>query len=69
MTALYYSLAVQLLLSLFVQPIGFLFVDNPAIVAELGRILPINIALMFAAGPLFVIGGYFQALGDARRAP
>ena len=37
-------------------------------VSELARIMPINIALMFAAGPLFVIGGYFQALGDAKRA-
>ncbi|WP_422039884.1 MATE family efflux transporter [Roseibium sp.] len=68
LTALFYSLAVQLLLSLFARPIGFLFVDDPAIVSELGRIMPINIALMFAAGPLFVIGGYFQALGDAKRA-
>lgn len=68
LTAFFYSLAVQLLLSLFARPIGFLFVDDPAIVAELARILPINIALMFAAGPLFVIGGYFQALGDAKRA-
>ncbi|WP_434053237.1 MAG: MATE family efflux transporter [Roseibium sp.] len=68
LTALFYSLAVQVILSLFARPIGFLFVDDPAIGSELVRILPINIALMFAAGPLFVIGGYFQALGDAKRA-
>lgn len=68
LTAFAYCICAQLLLSVFARPIGFLFVDDFAVAGELARIMPINIALMFVAGPLFVIAAYFQALGDALRA-
>lgn len=48
--------------------IGFLFVDDRAIAAEIGRILPYAVALMVLFGPLMMIGNYFQAIGDAARA-
>jgi len=63
-----YSLAVELLLAFGAPWIGFAFVDDIAVVNEVGRILPMMVAMFFAAGPLMVIATYFQALGDARRA-
>jgi len=48
--------------------IGFIFVDDAAIAAELGRILPYAVVSMFLFGPLMMIGTYFQSIGDARRA-
>ncbi|MEP1575103.1 MATE family efflux transporter [Roseibium album] len=68
MTAFGYCLGAQILLTVFARPVGFLFVDDLQVSDELSRIMPITVALMFAAGPLFVIAAYFQALGDAIRA-
>lgn len=48
--------------------IGFVFVDDQAIVAEIARILPFAVMLMFVFGPLMMISTYFQAIGDAPRA-
>ena len=63
-----YSLALQALLTFAAPWIGYAFVDERAVVEEVGRILPVMVAMYFAAGPLFVVATYFQALGDARRA-
>lgn len=68
LTAFVYSLGTQVVLSVFARPIGFLFVDDLRVVSEIARIMPITVAMMFAAGPLFVVAAYFQALGDAKRA-
>lgn len=48
--------------------IGFVFVDDIAIVNEIGRILPLVSLLLFIFGPLMILGTYFQAIGDAARA-
>lgn len=48
--------------------IGYLFIDDPRIVSELARIIPYSVVLMFIFGPLLMISGYFQAIGDAKRA-
>lgn len=63
-----YSLALQALLTFGAPWIGRTFVDDAAVVHEVGRILPVMVAMYFAAGPLFVVATYFQALGDAKRA-
>ncbi|MEO9530384.1 MATE family efflux transporter [Roseibium sp.] len=66
--ALAYSLCVQVVLWFGARHIGFAFVEDPEVIGEIGRILPVMVAMYFAAGPLFVVATYFQALGDARRA-
>jgi Na+-driven multidrug efflux pump len=48
--------------------LGAAFVDDAAVVAEVGRILPTIVAMFFLVGPLMMISGHFQAIGDARRA-
>jgi len=63
-----YSLVVQVLLAFGARWIGHAFVEDTMVIGEIGRILPLMVAMYFAAGPLFVIATYFQALGDARRA-
>ena len=48
--------------------IGFIFVEDAGIAAEIARILPYAVMTMFVFGPLMMIGAYFQAIGDAPRA-
>ncbi|MEP1209961.1 MAG: MATE family efflux transporter [Rhizobiaceae bacterium] len=66
--AFLYCLAVELTFIGMRSEIGFVFVDDTAIVRELSRIMPYAVALMFVFGPLMMIGTYFQAIGDAVRA-
>ena len=66
--ALAYCAGVQAVLSLAAPALGGLFVDDPRVVAEVGRILPVMVALYLLSGPLMMIGAYFQAVGDAGRA-
>lgn len=66
--ALVYSILVQFVLTFFAAEIGAVFVDDPIVIAEVARILPIVVATFFIAGPLMMIGAYFQAIGDAARA-
>ena len=35
---------------------------------EVARILPMTVALYVVAGPVMILSGYFQAIGDAKRA-
>ncbi|WP_245447566.1 MATE family efflux transporter [Nitratireductor sp. OM-1] len=67
-TAFVYALVVQSLLTVFAADIGRGFVDDPAVVSEVERVLPIMVALLFAGGPLMMIAMHFQAIGDASRA-
>ena len=66
--ALAYCAAVEAAFLLGRAGIGGIFVDDPAIIAEIGRILPYTVAAMIVFGPLMMIGSYFQAIGDAPRA-
>lgn len=66
--ALCYGLVVELTLVFFAIPIGRLFVDDTLVVTEVGRILPVMVALYFLSGPMLILGAYFQSLGDAGRA-
>ncbi|MBB5514974.1 putative MATE family efflux protein [Rubricella aquisinus] len=65
---LVYCLIVQVGATLFAAPIGAAFVDDPAVIAEVARILPIMVMVFVLSGPLMMIATHFQAIGDAGRA-
>jgi Na+-driven multidrug efflux pump len=66
--ALVYCLTAEIVLIGFARPIGFVFVDDTVVADEVARIMPVMVAMYFAAGPVVMIATYFQAIGDAGRA-
>lgn len=66
--AFVYGVFVQATLTLYAGDIGGAFVTDPAVIAEVARILPIVVATFLLAGPIMMVGAYFQAIGDAGRA-
>ncbi|MCZ4290009.1 MATE family efflux transporter [Hoeflea alexandrii] len=66
--AIVYCGIVELTFLITRADIGFIFVDDSAIVGEIGRILPYTVITMIVFGPMMMIGSYFQAIGDAPRA-
>ncbi len=65
--ALIYCASLQILFNLFADSLGFIFVSDPKIAAETGRILPMITMLYFSFGPSMILSGFFQAIGDAKR--
>ena len=65
---LVYGAVVQAVYLLGAPWLGAVFVDEPQIVAQVARILPITTATMFLFGPLMMVATHFQAIGDAPRA-
>ena len=63
-----YGAVVQAVYLLGAPWLGAVFVDEPQIVAQVARILPITTATMFLFGPLMMVATHFQAIGDAPRA-
>ncbi|MDR3497033.1 MAG: MATE family efflux transporter [Ancalomicrobiaceae bacterium] len=63
--ALVYSALFEVAFVLLPRPIGALFVDDPAVVGEVVRIMPVMCATYILAAPLLIIAGYYQALGMA----
>lgn len=63
-----YCICIQAALHFGRDALGPLFVDDPAIAAELARILPLYTLSFFLFGPLMMISTHFQAIGDAPRA-
>lgn len=68
LSALVYCTLVQITVTNFATEIGAAFVDDPVVIAEVARILPIIMTIFFISGPLKMIASYFQAIGDAKRA-
>jgi putative MATE family efflux protein len=66
--ALVYCLMAETVLIGFARPIGLIFVNDNEVAAEVARIMPVMVAMFFAAGPMVMIATYFQAIGDAGRA-
>ncbi len=66
--AFLYCATIQLLFYIFRNEIGFVFVDDTSIAAEIGRILPFITAMLFLFGPQLMVSCYFQAIGEARPA-
>jgi len=65
--ALTYCGLVEVALLAFSHTLGGLFVSDAAVVGEVGRILPFYAALYFTMGPMMMIAGYLQSVGDAKR--
>lgn len=63
-----YGIVVQTGLYFGRYALGPIFVDDPEIIAELARILPLCTLSFFLFGPLMMISTHFQAIGDAPRA-
>lgn len=61
-TALIYCALIQIFMTVFAVQIGQAFVDDPAVVAEVARILPVVVVSFFLAGPLMMIATHFQAV-------
>ena len=68
LVAFVYCLALQIGMSLFAHALGATFVEDQAVIDEVGRILPVLSAGFFLSGPLMMIAMHFQAIGDAGRA-
>lgn len=66
--AVSYCLLIELVLISHAETLGALFVSDPLVIAEVARILPVTMATFFVFGPVMILSGYFQALGDAPRA-
>ncbi|OUR78508.1 hypothetical protein A9Q83_07735 [Alphaproteobacteria bacterium 46_93_T64] len=63
-----YCLTLQVAFILFPGQIAGIFVDNPIVISETIRILPITAMLYFLFGPLLMFPSFFQSIGDAGRA-
>lgn len=68
LAALIYCATTQAVLMIFAGDIGALFVDDPIVISEVARILPIMTALLVLSGPVMMLSSYYQAIGDAGRA-
>ena len=62
-----YAVITETGLILFRKQLGGLFVSEPAVTAEVARILPVFVAGYFSFGPMMMITNYFQSIGDVRR--
>ncbi|MCG3266926.1 MATE family efflux transporter [Yoonia sp. I 8.24] len=67
-TSLVYCVIVQIIVTSFTVQIGAAFVDDPDVIAEVARIIPIMAIVFFLMGPLMMVASYFQTIGDATRA-
>lgn len=63
-TALVYCLAVEVLLLSAGDVVGALFLSNSDVIGEAGRLFRPMAALYLVSGPVFVLGLYFQAVGQ-----
>ncbi|MEM8732160.1 MAG: MATE family efflux transporter [Pseudomonadota bacterium] len=63
-----YCVLVQCGVMMFPGQIASLFVDDPQVIAEVRRILPIMSSVFLLVGPLMMIASYFQAIGSAAMA-
>ncbi|KLN59608.1 multidrug transporter MatE [Kiloniella spongiae] len=62
-----YCFTLQLIFHFMADTLGTIFVDDPKIISETARILPLITFLYFAFGPSLILSGFFQAIGDAKR--
>lgn len=66
--ALVYCIAVQLTVVASRGVLGGFFVDDEETIVQLSHILPLVTLAYFLSGPMMIVSGYFQAIGDASRA-
>ncbi len=63
-----YCIILQIAFIGFAEEIAALFVDDPKVISETVRIMPLIMALYCLFGPVLMISNFFQAVGDAGRA-
>lgn len=68
LSALVYCTLVEITVELLAGRLGAVFVADPAIIAEVRRILPWTIGAYFLFGQMLILSSYFQSIGDAPRA-
>jgi len=68
LVAFIYCAVVQVVVMALPTQIASAFVDDIAVIAEVGRILPVMTCVFFLMGPLMMIATYFQAIGQAGKA-
>lgn len=68
LASLVFCVCAQVAFAAYSNVIGFAFVDDMPMISETARILPLMTMTYFFFGPSMMISGFFQALGDARRA-
>ncbi|HBF29309.1 MATE family efflux transporter [Rhizobium sp.] len=68
MVSMLYCLAIETMLLVYVKPIGAVFSNDPEVADRFARIVPVMVSMHILSGPLLMIGSYFQAIGDAKRA-
>ncbi|MGZ2482760.1 Na+-driven multidrug efflux pump [Rhizobium pisi] len=68
LAALVYCTLVEISVELLASRLGAVFVADPAIIAEVRRILPWTIGAYFLFGQMLILSSYFQSIGDAPRA-
>lgn len=61
-----YACFVEIAFILFRHKLAGLFVVDPGVISEIGKILPILLALYLSFAPMMMIANYFQSIGDAR---
>jgi len=66
--AFLYCALVQLIVLSMPRLIAGAFVEDTAVIEEVGRILPVMTSVFFLVGPLMMIATYFQAIGSAGKA-
>ncbi|MEK1899137.1 MAG: MATE family efflux transporter [Rhizobium sp.] len=66
--ALIYCTGVEITVELLATRLGHVFVADPVVIAEVSRILPWTVGAYFLFGQMIVLSGYFQSIGDAKRA-
>jgi putative MATE family efflux protein len=66
--ALLYCASVELIVEMLAGRLGSIFVADPLVVSEVTRILPWTVGAYFLFGQMIVLSGYFQSIGDAKRA-
>lgn len=64
----FYSVFWQVMIYVFHDKLGALFVNDLGIINEVNRIFPTATLALCLLGPLMIITMYFQAIGDAKRA-
>jgi Na+-driven multidrug efflux pump len=67
-SALVYCASVELIVELLAGWLGAIFVSDPVVIAQVARILPWTVGCYFLFGQMIVLSGYFQSIGDAKRA-
>ncbi|CCM74925.1 MATE family efflux transporter [Rhizobium mesoamericanum] len=67
-SAFVYCALLELIAKLLAARFGAIFVSDAVVIREVRRILPWTVGCYFLFGQMIVLSGYFQSIGDARRA-